>query len=132
MRTEQGKRSRDVNIHREWVKLWLGIFLTFFGMGIVAYGIIADPKGVIDYSVISAFGVALGWGGAMFGIESHAKIKMHEQEMDYELKRQEQEDEFKMRTMELEEKMRQFDLRYGMVDRDKEKIIDTDEKTEST
>ena len=102
------ERSKDVNIHREWVKLFLGAFLTLFGMGIVGYGIVADPQGVIDYSVVSTFGVVLGWAGAMFGIDSHSKIKMHEQDTEFETKKNEQEKYFEIKKMELENEMRRF------------------------
>lgn len=108
--SERKKKTKDVNIHREWVKLWLGAFLTLFGMGIVGYGIVKEPQGVIDYSVVSTFGVVLGWAGAMFGIDSHAKIRMHEQDTEFELK-----------SKEIDERMRQFDMRYQL---DRERMDD--------
>lgn len=106
--------KRDVNISREWAKLFLGIFLTLFGMGIVAYGITHDPIGQIDSSVVTTFGVVLGWAGAMFGIDSHSKIRMHEQDVEFEAKKDEQEKYFEIKKMELEQDMRKFMMRNGM------------------
>ena len=108
------KKTKDINVHREWVKLFLGAFLTLFGMGIVGYGIVADPQGVIDYSVVSTFGVVLGWAGAMFGIDSHSKIKMHEQDTEFETKKNEQEKYFEIKKMELENEMRRFTMERRM------------------
>lgn len=114
------KKTKDVNIHREWIKLLLGAFLTLFGMGIVAYGIVADPQGVIDYSVVSTFGVVLGWAGAMFGIDSHSKIKMHEQDTEFETKKIEQERYFEIKKMELENEMRRFKMERKIKENDEE------------
>lgn len=93
----KGEKNRDVNVHREWAKLWMGIFLVFFGMGIMAYSLIVEPQGKIDYSVVTAFGGVLTWAGAMFGMDSHSKIKMHEQDKYFEAKK-----------LELENEMRKF------------------------
>ena len=97
----------DVNITREWIKLFLGIVLAFFGMATIAFGLIAPPVGAIDYSVVTTFGGILTWVGSMFGIDSNAKIKLHQQDMNFEIK-----------NRELEEKMRRFDRKYGPVDED--------------
>ena len=108
------RKHRDVNISREWIKLFLGICLTFFGMGIVAYGLTHEPPGVIDASVVTTFGVVLGWAGLMFGIDSHSKIRLHEQDVDFEMKKYEQDRYFELQKMELEERMRQFDRKYDV------------------
>ena len=44
-------RSKDVNVVREWAKLFLGIVLAIFGMGIVVISLFANPLGAIDYIV---------------------------------------------------------------------------------
>ena len=97
----KGEKNRDVNIHREWAKLWMGIFLVFFGMGIMAYSLIVEPQGKIDYSVVTAFGGVLTWAGAMFGMDSHSKIKIHEQDVEFESKRYEQDRYFEEKKLEL-------------------------------
>ena len=97
-------RGRDINMTREWVKLFLGIVLAAFGMGIIAYSLIVAPVGVIHASVVTTFGTILTWVGAMFGIDSNAKIRLHEQDIDFEL-----------RSRELDEKMKRLDARFGRV-----------------
>lgn len=94
------KKEKDVNITREWVKLALGIVLALFGMAIIAFSLVVTPAGVIHASVVTTFGTILTWVGAMFGIDSNMKIKMHEQDVDFELK-----------SRELDDKMKRFDMR---------------------
>ena len=99
------EKNRDVNVHREWAKLWMGVLLVLFGMGIIAYSIVVEPQGVVDYSVVTAFGGVLTWAGAMFGIDSHSKIRIHEQDMEFESKRYEQDKFFEAKKLELENEM---------------------------
>ena len=95
------KERKDVNVAREWVKLFLGIVLALFGMGIIAYSLAVPPVGAIHATVVTTFGTILTWVGTMFGIDSNAKIKMHEQDIDFEIK-----------SRELDEKMMRFERRY--------------------
>lgn len=101
-RTSGTNRGKDVNASREWVKLYLGIALAVFGMGIIVFSLVAPPIGAIHASVVTTFGTILTFVGALFGMDSNAKIRMHEQDMDFEI-----------RKRELDEKMRRFDRRYG-------------------
>lgn len=94
------KKEKDINITREWVKLALGIVLALFGMAIIAFSLVVNPAGVIHASVVTTFGTILTWVGTMFGIDSNTKIKMHEQDVDFELK-----------SRELDDKMKRFDMR---------------------
>jgi len=98
-------KERDVNVTREWIKLFLGIALAIFGMGIIAFSLIAPPMGAIHASVVTTFGTILAWVGTMFGIDSNTKIRKYEIETEHELK-----------NRELEEKMRRFDIRHGYKD----------------
>lgn len=98
---EKTDKKKDVNITREWIKLFLGIVLAVFGMSIVVVGLVAPPLGVVDYSVVTLFGSVLTYAGFMFGIDSNAKIKIHQQDIDFEIK-----------SRELEEKMQRFERRY--------------------
>ena len=94
-------KEKDVNVTREWVKLLIGVVLAVFGMVIVVISLYAPPLGAIHATVVTTFGTILTFIGGIFGIDSHAKIRMHEQDMDFEL-----------RSKELDEKMRRFDRRF--------------------
>ena len=100
-------KQKDINVVREWAKLFLGIVLAIFGMGIVVISLFANPFGVIDYSVVTLFGSVLTYVGFMFGIDSNAKIKIHQQDADFELK-----------SRELDEKMERFERKFGGEDKD--------------
>ena len=102
-------KEKDVNVSREWAKLWLGIVLAAFGMGIVIFSLIVQPVGVIHATVVTTFGTILTFVGALFGIDSNAKIKMHEQDIEFELKKR-----------EIDEKIKRLDRRFGLED-DQEK-----------
>lgn len=95
------KEKKDVNIAREWAKLGIGVFFALAGVGLIAWSMLIPPAGVIHATVLGAFGTLLTWAGAMFGMDSNAKIKMHEQDIEFEIKKR-----------ELDERMRQFDIRY--------------------
>ena len=82
-------KSKDVNMSREWAKLWLGIILAVFGMGIVVFSLIVPPVGAIHATVVTTFGTILTFVGALFGIDSNAKIRMHEQDIEFEIRKRE-------------------------------------------
>ena len=102
-------KEKDVNVTREWGKFWLGIVLALFGMGIVTFSLIVPPVGAIHASVVTTFGTILTFIGAIFGVDSNAKIRMHGQDMDFELK-----------NKELDEKMKRFDRRFEEIMSEKE------------
>lgn len=106
------RRGAYVNLTREWVKMFIGLFLMIFGMAIVVYSLVMPPLGVIDGSVITVFGLVIGYMGSMFGIDSHAKIKQGEQEAA-----------FRIKELEFDEKMRLLDRRLGL-ENDKEDVED--------
>lgn len=81
--------EKDVNVSREWAKLWLGIILAVFGMGVVAFSLVASPVGAIHATAVTTFGTILTFVCALFGIDANAKIKMHEQEIEFELRKRE-------------------------------------------
>lgn len=103
------KKDKDVNVSREWVKLWLGVALAVFGMGIVVFSLVVPPVGAIHATVVTTFGTILTFVGALFGIDSNAKIKMHEQDIDFEI-----------RKREIDEKIKRLDRRLG-IEEDEEK-----------
>lgn len=96
-------KSRDVNVSREWAKLWLGIVLAVFGMGIVVFSLVVPPVGAIHATVVTTFGTILTFIGALFGIDSNAKIRIHEQDVEFEIKKR-----------EIDEKMKRLDRKLGM------------------
>lgn len=98
-------KEKDVNVSREWAKLWLGIILAAFGMGIVIFSLIVPPVGAIHATVVTTFGTILTFVGALFGIDSNAKIRMHEQDIEFEIKKR-----------EIDEKMKRLDRKFGMDD----------------
>ena len=102
-------KNRDVNVSREWAKLWLGIVLAAFGMGIVVFSLIVPPVGAIHATVVTTFGTILTFVGALFGIDSNAKIRMHEQDIEFEIKKK-----------EIEEKMMRLDRKFGLNDEEKD------------
>jgi hypothetical protein len=53
--------------------------------------------------VVTTFGTILTFVGALFGIDSNAKIKMHEQDIDFEI-----------RKREIDEKIKRLDRRLGI------------------
>lgn len=103
------KKDKDVNVSREWFKLWLGVALAVFGMGIVVFSLVVPPVGAIHATVVTTFGTILTFVGALFGIDSNAKIKMHEQDIDFEI-----------RKREIDEKIKRLDRRLG-IEEDEEK-----------
>ena len=104
-KTNSVKKEKDVNVSREWVKLILGIALAVFGMAMVTFSLVVPPVGAIHATVVTTFGTILTFIGGILGIDSHAKIKIHEQDVDFELK-----------SKELDEKMRMFERRYKVDD----------------
>jgi len=98
-------KNKDVNMSREWAKLWLGIVLVAFGMGIVIFSLVVPPVGAIHATVVTTFGTILTFVGALFGIDSNAKIRMHEQDIDFEI-----------RKKEIDEKMERLDRKLKIDD----------------
>ena len=52
----------------EWVKIWLAVGLMIFGCLMLIAGFIVDPLGLIDNSVLVAFGEVSAFSGAVLGI----------------------------------------------------------------
>lgn len=75
---------------KEWVIFGSGIFVLIGGLALVFIGIFAPPVGVIDATVLTAFGEALSFGGAAFGINGYVSIKIHEIDKHYEQKKKEE------------------------------------------
>jgi hypothetical protein len=57
------------------VQLVCAVALIVVGVGLLIAGFILPPQGVIDASVLTAFGEILTFVGALFGIDYHYKYK---------------------------------------------------------
>jgi uncharacterized Tic20 family protein len=57
------------------VQLVCAVALIVVGVGLLIAGFILPPMGVIDASVLTAFGEILTFVGALFGIDYHYKYK---------------------------------------------------------
>lgn len=68
---EEMKKSEVLNL-----KLGLATLLVIAGLVLIFMGFWVDPVGVISGSVLTAFGEALSFAGAIFGIDTHYKYKI--------------------------------------------------------
>lgn len=57
------------------VQLCCAAGLTALGCGLLVAGFVVEPRGVIDGSVLIAFGEILTFVGALFGIDYHYRCK---------------------------------------------------------
>lgn len=110
--------KKDINEAREWTKLFLGIILAAFGMGTVIFSLLVPPVGAIHASVITVFGTILTFVGAIFGIDSNAKIRIHEQDVEFENRTRQQQLDFELRSRELDDRMRKFETRMKQEEED--------------
>ena len=56
-------------------QLWIAILLTVSGIVLLFAGFWVAPEGVIDSSVLVAFGEVMTFAGALFGVEYSYKMK---------------------------------------------------------
>ena len=59
------------------LQLLTAILLVVVGCGLLIAGFIVAPLGIIHSSVLTAFGEACSFGGALFGIDYTYKYKMY-------------------------------------------------------
>ena len=57
-------------------QILLATLLVLFGVILITGGFFAPPTGVIDASVLTAFGEILTFAGALFGIDAKYKSKL--------------------------------------------------------
>ena len=57
-------------------QILLATLLVMFGVILITGGFFAPPTGVIDASVLTAFGEILTFAGALFGIDAKYKSKI--------------------------------------------------------
>ena len=58
------------------IQLYLAVGLIIVGCGLLISGLVIPPTGVIDNSVLIAFGEILTFVGSLFGIDYHYKFKL--------------------------------------------------------
>jgi len=61
--------------HRTEIQLFTAVGLVVVGCGLLIAGFAVAPKGEIHNSVLVAFGEALSFAGAIFGIDYTYKIR---------------------------------------------------------
>lgn len=57
------------------IQLVAAFILVIVGCGLLIAGFIVSPLGIIDSSVLVAFGETCTFAGALFGVDYHYKIK---------------------------------------------------------
>lgn len=72
-------------LRSEYVKLTLSVVLAVFGMVLLIVGFIVPPLGVIDNSILVAFGEISTFAGAILGINYAYSTKM--KELEYSVKK---------------------------------------------
>lgn len=61
--------------HKQTLQLILATLITIAGLALIAAGFIVPPVGVIDGSVLTAFGEIITFAGALFGMDYHYRFK---------------------------------------------------------
>ena len=57
------------------IQLWLSVLLIIFGIGLLIASFIVPPTGVIDNSVLVAYGETLTFVGALIGVDYSYKFR---------------------------------------------------------
>ena len=65
------------NKSKMFTQLIAAIILVVVGCVLLVFGFIVPPLGVIDGSVLVAFGETCTFAGALFGVDYHYRYKMH-------------------------------------------------------
>lgn len=65
------------NKSKMFIQLIAAIILVVVGCTLLVFGFIVPPLGVIDSSVLVAFGETCTFAGALFGVDYHYRYKMH-------------------------------------------------------
>lgn len=73
--------SNDIKLN---LQLAAAMLLIIVGCGLLIAGFIVNPLGIIDASVLTAFGETSTFGGALFGIDYTYRYKMRNKLKDSE------------------------------------------------
>ena len=55
--------------YKSWVQLSIAVVATLFGLSLVGVSLFLPPQGVIDPTVLTAYGETLTFVGALIGID---------------------------------------------------------------
>ena len=61
--------------YRSWVQLMIAVVATLFGLTLVGLALFMPPRGVIDPTVLTAYGETLTFVGALIGIDYRYREK---------------------------------------------------------
>lgn len=64
-------------INNSLVQLWTAVGLVIIGCGLLIASFLVDPTGIIDNSVLVAFGESCTFAGGLFGVDYHYKFRIH-------------------------------------------------------
>ena len=64
-------------MRKEETQLIVACLLVVLGAGLLIAGFIVPPVGIIDSSILVAFGEILTFSGSLFGIDYHYRFKMN-------------------------------------------------------
>jgi hypothetical protein len=64
---------------KEETQLIVACLLVVLGAGLLIAGFIVPPVGIIDNSVLVAFGEIATFAGSLFGIDYHYRFKMNKE-----------------------------------------------------
>lgn len=67
------------NVKKDRIQLWLSSLLVLFGVVLITVAFLVPPMGVIDPSVLAAFGEILTFSGSLTGIDYHYRYKSEEE-----------------------------------------------------
>ena len=60
---------------KSWVQLMIAVISTLFGLTLVGISLFLPPRGVIDPTVLTAYGETLTFVGALIGIDYHYRSR---------------------------------------------------------
>lgn len=69
------------------LQLVTAVVLIAVGCGLLIAGFVVAPTGIIDSSVLTAFGETCTFGGALFGIDYTYKYKIQANSYDSDIKK---------------------------------------------
>lgn len=78
------KRLTDEN--KLTIQFFLGLFVVLAGLVLLFLGFYAVPLGIIHPSVLTAFGEAATFSGALIGVDYSYKFRVYKEEKDRKIK----------------------------------------------
>ena len=73
----------NMNVEKKFkIQLWTSVILIIVGCGLLVAGFLVPPLGIIDHSVLVAFGEILTFSGALFGIDYTYRVKTNKKRDD--------------------------------------------------